>query len=458
MKPIRYKGYIIPSILVIALAISGFWGFGQYKYKNDYKLLLNNQYQRMFFDMKDHVETVQVSLSKVLVSESRVQNSLLLSQIWQQSLYAQEKLSQIPVKREQLGKTQKFLNQVGDFCHAMVKNQLEDRPLTSEQRNTLNELQGHTEVLTEELAGVYENIMKGNLTFGTIQGEGDRKLKEADKQMPDMQLVNFEEEMAEYPELIYDGPFSDETLNAKPKGLGTKQVGKDEAVEIAKDFIVDKNVTNITMFPEGEQNDESASIPAYTFSIATDNKDELETYIGVSKTGGKIIWMENPRKVKENKLSVDQARKYAEKFLKEKGYEGMEPNYSLKYDGIALFNFAYKEEDVTIYTDLIKVEVALDTGEILAFDASAYLRSHHERDIPQPKLTEREARDRVRLDFDIQNIRLTIIPKNGRTETLCYEFKGKYNGENFIVYINALTGQQEQILRVLKDENGILMI
>ena len=43
-------------------------------------------------------------------------------------------------------------------------------------------------------------------------------------------------------------------------------------------------------------------------------------------------------------------------------------------------------------------------------------------------------------------------------EVLCYEFKGTYMNKNFIVYINAENGREEEILLLIESENGILTI
>lgn len=181
----------------------------------------------------------------------------------------------------------------------------------------------------------------------------------------------------------------------------------------------------------------------------------MAIYIGVSEAGGKVVWMANPRGVSNVNISAKQAEERAAKFLKEKGYQDMEPNYSLKYDGTMLFNFAYKQDEVTIYPDLVKVKVALDNGEIVGFDSSTYLMNHKDRNIEKPSLTKEEARKKVRVDFDINSIRLAMIPK-GSKELLCYEFKGKYKDSDFIIYINAMSGKEEQILQIIKDENGTL--
>lgn len=450
----RYK--IFSLLLIITLVGTVVWGNIEHNMRKDYEYALNNEYQRMFFEMKDHVETVQVSLSKVLLSMSKEQNILLLSQIWQQALNAEEKLSQLPLRHDNLTKTEKFLNQVGDFCYALIIGELSDTPLNEEQSNSLKELQTYTTTLTEELNLAESKLKEGKATIRKLKyGSGD-KIEEINDDMIDINMINFEESMSEYPELIYDGPFSEQTINEPPKGLTGEEITPEKAEEILKQVAGDDNLSEITMFESGEDAD-SVLIPAYTFSAKS---GDVEIYAGISKIGGHIVWMEKPRDVTSVSLEEEEAQQIAQEYLKNLGYENMEPNYSVRYNNSILFNFAYTENDVTIYTDLIKVKVALDDGEVVGIDAAAYVKSHHEReiDVLTPTMNLEEARGNVKVDFNIENERLTIIPKYGKIEVLCYEFSGKYDDSDFLVYINAKTGKQEEILKIIKDENGTLMI
>ncbi len=447
---------ITSAILAIALLAVGVWGAYQYQLKNDYKIALNNDYQRLFHDTKAHVANVQVAMSKALLSDSREQNVLLLTQIMQQATLAQDKLSQLPVSHSDISKTQKYLTQVADYSYSLIKDHLNGSELDNKQRESMFKLQDYSQYLTRELTTVQDKIMTGNVTLGRVEKKQREGLREANEDMLNTSLVKFEETMTEYPELIYDGPFSDQIMNMKPKGLGNKKVSAEEARKIAEDFLGNKQSWSLTLFEEGEQFDDTAKIPSHTFSVSKGSRtNDVSGYISVSKQGGHIVWMNNTRNVGSISLSMKQAQDRALKFLEEKGFKNMEPNYSLKYDGIGLFNFANTENNITIYPDLIKVKVALDNGEIVGFEAAAYLHAHHARQIPDPKLTQEEAREKVRLDFNIDSIRLTIIPKGSR-EVLCYEFKGKYKENDYIVYINALTGEEEQILQIIKDENGTL--
>jgi len=58
--------------------------------------------------------------------------------------------------------------------------------------------------------------------------------------------------------------------------------------------------------------------------------------------------------------------------------------------------------------------------------------------------------------LEITSENLAIIPTEWKTEILCYEFKGKIDDTDFLVYINAETGREENILVIIDTPNGIL--
>jgi len=49
-----------------------------------------------------------------------------------------------------------------------------------------------------------------------------------------------------------------------------------------------------------------------------------------------------------------------------------------------------------------------------------------------------------------------MIPTEYKTEVLCWEFKGKVEDREFLVYINTQTGKEEDILVILNTPNGTL--
>lgn len=449
------KHIIAPSILSLLLVLSLVWGYNQNQAKIKYEIALENHYQNLFFDVKKHVENVQVNLSKALVASSKEKNIVLFSQIMNEAYTAHAKLGQMPMAHAETANTSKFLNQAADYSSFLIQRHLQGEDITDEQREALNGLQTNARLFNTELSKIQENIQEPNYLISSMSNKQTKKLDDANKNVFQTSLVDFDKEVGKSAELIYDGPFSDQMINRKPVGLPKNDVNLEEAKNIAKEFYGDKKINNIEAFEEGADIDE-IRIPAHTFQLFPENQQrDLAVYMGVSRKGGKVIWMTNPRPVSNINLSIKNAEEKAIQYLKDKGFDNMEPNYSLKYDGGILFNFAAKENDVTLYPDLIKVKVALDTGEIVGFDASTYYMNHKDRDIDNPHIDEAEARSKVKINFDIDSIRLALIPK-GKNEILCYEFKGKYKDSDFIIYINALNGKEEDILQIIKDENGTL--
>jgi germination protein YpeB len=122
----------------------------------------------------------------------------------------------------------------------------------------------------------------------------------------------------------------------------------------------------------------------------------------------------------------------------------------------ATFNCAALQDGVTIYPDLVKVTVALDNGEVTGAEASGYLMSHRERDLPKPSLSEEQAKAVINPRFEVSGGKLALIPVCTKDERLTYEFQGKLGQESYLVYVNALNGREENVLKLVDTPGGTL--
>ena len=156
-------------------------------------------------------------------------------------------------------------------------------------------------------------------------------------------------------------------------------------------------------------------------------------------------------------ISQEEANEKGKQFLTSKGFTNMKETYYLKQEGIVTINYAYSQDGVIIYPDLIKVKVALDNGEVLGIETSGYLNNHAERDVSNVLITSEEAKKNLNSKLEITSERLAIIPTEWKSEILCYEFAGMVNDMQFLVYINAENGREEDILVVTDTGNGILV-
>ena len=67
-----------------------------------------------------------------------------------------------------------------------------------------------------------------------------------------------------------------------------------------------------------------------------------------------------------------------------------------------------------------------------------------------------KAKENLNPKLQIESEKLAIIPTKWQTEILCWEFKGKVDNTDFLVYINASTGKEEDILVIVNTPNGTL--
>ena len=134
----------------------------------------------------------------------------------------------------------------------------------------------------------------------------------------------------------------------------------------------------------------------------------------------------------------------------------MKETYYLKQNGIVTINYAYIQNNIIMYPDLIKVKVALDNGEIMGIETTGYLNSHHTRDVSNIKITKEEAKKNINTNLEILSEGLAVIPTEYQTEVLCYEFKGRVNERDFLVYVNTDNGKEEDILVILDTPDGTL--
>ena len=137
----------------------------------------------------------------------------------------------------------------------------------------------------------------------------------------------------------------------------------------------------------------------------------------------------------------------------------MKESYYASYNGICTVNFSSLEGDVNFYTDLVKVSVALDTGSVVSCDARGYIMNHHSRGVFTPQISPQQAQGSVSPALKVMGHSLCVIPSSGLNEIFCYEFVCKGDdGEDVLVYVNAKTGAEEQILILIHTIGGTLAL
>ena len=132
----------------------------------------------------------------------------------------------------------------------------------------------------------------------------------------------------------------------------------------------------------------------------------------------------------------------------------MAPSYAQFYGGAALVSFVWEIGGVKVYNDLVKVWVDRSDLRVTGLDANNYLSSHCERRLPEPEISEAEARALVSNELEIDAVSLALIPISPSVEALCFELHGFFGGGEYAVYVNAVTGAEERIFRIVSENGG----
>lgn len=444
------RWWIVPA-LIGALAVAGFayWGSGESQDKKQLLTYLNNRNQMAYFQLTDHVENVEAMLSKSIVSNSPKQRMLLLTDIWQQAYAAQANLTQIPLSSPSVTRTSTFLSQTGDYAWSLAKKYARGVAPTAEDLKKLNQLHTQAGFLAAELQKIERSAVGGRLSFGELKSASDKNLK--NQVMVPSGLTQIDKNMQGFPTLIYDGPFSDHIYKRAPKGLTGSNINQNQAKDIAVRFA--ESGSN-TQYKVDRVDSVKGSIPAFRITLNPVNNKVPVVSVDVSVKGGHVLSMLNTKTVNQPKIARQNAVRAAADFLADQKYTGMTPTYMIEQHNTGIVIFEYQQDGVLIYPDLMKVKVALDNGEIAGFEGSSFVMNHHQRKLAKPKISAKEALAAVNPQLKIESQRLAVIPLENLQEVLAYEFRGNLNGDTFNVYINAMTGDEERILKVVDTKSG----
>lgn len=432
---------IISLLTAVILAIGGLW-IKEMTKSRKYLLQIENEYSSSLSKLNSSLNNISLILEKTAYVNTARQISSYSAELYSEAELAKEALSALPTGEDGLNTVYKFLSQVGNYALSVSKKMISGESITAEQKQNLIKL-GDTARTVSQV------ISDSQLTFNNNEywaNELESRIDGIVKDSPLAQSLNtLEQDLSDYPTLIYDGPYSDHILNKEPlMTANTTTVSKDEAHKIAQSLLSKKSRLKY----DGLQN---GKIDCYRFI----NDDVTVT---VSKNGGYLVYMRKNRSVGETVLSYEQSLEKAKRFMSDNGFKGMTDTYYYSDEGVCVINFAYLDGQTICYTDLIKVGVALDTGEIMFYESSGYLTNHTERAFETPTYTPEQATETISTDLSVETISVALIPTDGGGEVRCYEFLCKTADEKeILIYTNVQTLDIEHIYILLRTDGGTLV-
>ena len=386
---------------------------------------------------------MNITLTKANYANTSSQQNGMAGKLIKSTSGAKAALAVLPIGNDSLNNVNKFIAQVGDFASSVSSKLSVGEALSDEDKTILQQFSQYCNILAGNLNEIQENIAKQEVVIG----QSEEMLQNLESKQPPFEdyFLSTAEEFANYPALIYDGPFSDHMTQKTSEMTSKAQtISVDEAKQMAAQYLyVDPNTLTHT-------NDTEGNLPTYNFNTES-------TRISVTKQGGYLSSFMNARPIDTITLQLEEAKQRAKQYLSSIYQEEFAETYYVIYNNICTIQYAYSKDHVVYYSDLIKVSVAMDTGEIVEYHANHFLMNHKDRQVQTPVISELSARQQVSDNLTIESARMAVIPTTRDEESLCYEFlcRGQ-NNEQVLVYINSETGMEEQILILIETDNGTL--
>lgn len=438
---------ILIGTLTVGIVGTAYWGYQEHREKNAILLNAENNYQRAFHDLSYQVDLLHDKIGTSLAMNSRKSQSPALTEVWRITSEAHNDVGQLPLTLLPFNKTEEFLTKIGNFSYKTAVRDLDKDPLTAEEYNTLKVLYKQSGDIQNELRNVQHMVLKNNLRWMDVE-----MVLATGKEAVDNTIIDgfktVEKTVSGYDETDLSPTFTNfQQKDENFKNVQGKKITKKDTIKIAKKYLSFDRNTKVKVTENGKGSD-------YGFySVSLKNpKSNLEANMDITKKGGYPIWFINSRDVSKQKLSLNEANNQAITFLKDAGFKNLVLFESTQYDNIGVFNFITSINNIRVYSESVKVKVALDNGNIVGFSADEYLKGHHERKIPAPVLTKAQARSKINPHLKVMEEHQAIIINNLNQEVLCYEFLGTIGMDTYRIFINAENGFEEDVQKLKNAE------
>ncbi len=390
------------------------------------------------YELNSIVDNLDTNLAKARVANTRNEQVKLLSNVAIESEMAETLLERLPVDTQFTQNVTSFVNKMGDSAQSMLYSVASGKKLTDSQIATIEHMYKTNLQLKQSI-----NELTANCT-------GKEMLKAMRGKKDNLMLVSFgemENNVVETPKEIHDGPFAENIKKVSAKNLaGLEEITCAQAEKLAAKYFESYKVSDVKC--TGEVTAESLTC----YNVTMQTKDG-EMSAQLSKQGGKVVEFNSYKDCNDKNFSVERCVDIAQDFLKALGFKNMKAVWTSENGTTCNLNFAYEQNGVVIYPDMVKVKVCEERGIVTGMEGLAYVLNHTQRELGSAKISKSEAKAVLNGGFEAEGSRLCLIPVDGG-EVLCYEFYGAYGGNDYYIYVDAATGNEVEVFTVIGTAQG----
>jgi spore germination protein len=437
--------------LLLSVALVGALSFGWYqtRLKNQLALAVENRYMSAFHKLKWTSENIEERMAKLMATNDRHLQENLLADLRVFSAQAVEHMSVLPFLTMQTPRIENFLNTLRMRTDELHYELSTGGNLAEAQWAELMELRRQAVFFEAELSEVLGLVGNNAIHWrDTVRATAPTAADTATT--PITRSVLHLEQNLQAPPGEENVMQPDKGPMARPKVSPGQMVDPPTAVAAIKRFLTDPLQGEPKHTGTSDPEDKLNEFSLHFFDAQKQNGTPLN--FGVSVHGGHVIFMIDGRPVTEKRLTQDHLVPRAQEMLRKWGYANTVFVSAAENDGTMVMDFAPQVGEVAIHTQLLKVMLTMDNGELVGFDAKNYWVNRHERNLPLAKLSADEARQRLapRLQVE-QALKLALVADRRGRERLVWSAAARLDEQRYRIFIDAQTGAEVDLQRVAGD-------
>lgn len=399
---------------------------------NDMAVATESDYRATLYEMVSVSEDLDENLGKLRISSGAGEQGRLLTDILVDSALLESAIEKIPVDNATSTDISSFVNRTNRYARAMLAKISSGTPLSAAERETVARLYEINDRMYNELNELANNL-SSDMLREFLAGGGEM-------------MQAFSEISEGTHSEISDAPFSKEGNIGENRINRLEEVSSAEAEEAARGYFAAYHIRTVKYTGETVTQD----ISCYDFVLTDENGGEI--FCQISKNGGKLVFFDSYEVCTQKNFDLEECDALAREFLKGIGVEDVEAVWLSDGGMVANLTYTTVQSGVRIYPEIIRVRVCEEKGRVIGLDAKSYLLNDKTYPLDYA-LTKQEALGKLAEGLDAHSVNLALVPAHGRV-AVCYEIGCSYGEDEYIVYVDANTGEEVNIFRVRESARG----
>lgn len=349
-------------VLVYAFAALAVFAYGKSVENEQLSIALSNQYAHNMTDASKKLQDLETAVQKTLLFNESDGSSKAREDIWRLSADIKNSVATLPLDPSFSTSWMNYLGRLGNFAKESTRSEenTEYHQVMAQASQNLRNLSDEWEVATV-------GLVSGRLSMDEWRNKLDTNGSGHDWASMGSMVKQYTE--SDFPLTASE---SDSMKKKDLKNLEDPKVTSEEAIERFRALF--PGVSNEIISVETSQ--PGSPYPFYHIRFT---ENQSVGYIDITEKGGHVLSYLAERPFGKESRPFEDIKKKTEAFLKEAGYTDVV--YEESRENHTAWHFVYVRVEpkykAKVFSDVIHLKVAKDTGEIIGLDASEYIRKEN---------------------------------------------------------------------------------